>query len=94
MFGFKKFPTARAHLANYLTALTEPGLTLPKIGLASAVAGVLPLFIFLMTGDAVPAGNWLIPAIPIVLFEVYRLQELAVTDEMERHAADIDGREL
>lgn len=95
MFGFKKFPTARAHLANYLKALTEPDLTLPKIGLAAAAAAaVVPLVISMAGGEPFSAWNWVIPAAIAILIEGYRLQELAITDEMDRQDADIAGWEV
>lgn len=99
MFGFKKFPTARAHLANYLTDLTKPGLTLPKIGLAAAAAAVVvPLVIFLATGEAESVWGWVVTAaialLIALLIEGYRLQELAIIEEMERRDADIAGWEV
>jgi hypothetical protein len=95
MFGFKKFPTAGAHLANYIKALTGPGLTLPKIGLAAAgAAAVVPLLIFMTTGEPVSVWSWVIPAPIALLIEGYRLQELAITDEMARQDADIAGWEV
>lgn len=99
MVGFKKFPTAVAHLASYLTDLTSPGLTISKIGFAAAAtAAVVPFLIFLAGGEPVSAWNWVIPAGLILLIEGYRLQELAITDEidreMARHEADIAGWEV
>lgn len=99
MFGFKKFPSAGAHLANYLTDLTGPGLTLPKIGLAAAAAAaVAPWLIFMVTGEPVSVCDWVVPAaialLLVLLIEGYRLQELAITDEMARRDADIAGWEV
>lgn len=92
MLGFKKFPTARAHLDNYLTDLMERGLTLPKIGLAAgAVAVALPLLISMVTGEPASVWGWSVSAamalLIVLLIEGYRLQVLAVTDDLERQAA-------
>lgn len=99
MFGFKMFPTAGAHLASYLKDLTGPGLTLPKIGLAAAAtAVVVPLLIFTATGGPVSAWDWVVPAaialLIAVLIEGYRLQELAIIEEMARQDTDIAGWEV
>ncbi|HEX9230238.1 MAG TPA: hypothetical protein VF885_26860 [Arthrobacter sp.] len=93
MLGFKRFPSARAHLANYLAALVEPGLSLPKIGLAAgAVAVALPLAISMVTGEPATVWGWSVSAaialLIVLLIEGYRLQVLAVADELERQATD------
>ncbi|HEX9225645.1 MAG TPA: hypothetical protein VF885_03175 [Arthrobacter sp.] len=99
MLGFKKFPTARAHRANYFTALTERGLTLPKIGLAAATAAaVLPLVISTVTSEPATVWGWAVSAaialLIVLLIEGYRLQVLAITDEMERQEADVAGWDM
>jgi hypothetical protein len=99
VFGFKMFPTAGAHLSSYLTDLTKSGLTLPKIGLAAAAAAVgVPQVIFLATGEAESGWGWVVPAaialLMVLLIEGYRLQELAIIEEMDRQDADIAGWEV